>query len=166
MIHKEEVVTYVSDVTGDKVEGVESIAIKRGSRFHVIDVDSAHADEELSKITVADAIERGRVETVAQHSGRNRRAELHAQARAYARGKGIDIGTRGSVSNEIVEEYLAAEERAKQVDAQRHADENEQNTAQDTVQGAGQNTVQEIVQSDDPQSVEENTENNDERVDT
>lgn len=162
MIHKEEVVTYVSDVTGEKVEGVESIAIKRGSRFHVIDVDSAHADEELSKITVADAIERGRVETVAQHSGRNRRAELHAQARAYARGKGIDIGTRGSVSNEIVEEYLAAEERAKQIDAQRHADENDENTAQEE----GQNTVQEIVQSDDPQSVEENTENNDERVDT
>lgn len=158
MIHKEEVVTYVSDVTGEKVEGVESIAIKRGSRFHVIDVDSAHADEELSKITVADAIERGRVETVAQHSGRNRRAELHAQARAYARGKGIDIGTRGSVSNEIVEEYLAAEERAKQSDAQK----NEQNTAEDAGQNTAQETSQETVQSDGTQSVEENTENNDE----
>lgn len=166
MIHKEEVVTYVSDVTGDKVEGVESIAIKRGSRFHVIDVDSKHADEELSKITVADAIERGRVETVAQYSGRNRRAELHAQARAYARGKGIDIGTRGSVSNEIVEEYLAAEERAKQADAQRIAEEKAERAAENTAQEADQNTVQETVQSDDPQSVEENTENNDERVDT
>lgn len=158
MIHKEEVVTYVSDVTGEKVEGVESIAIKRGSRFHVIDVDSAHADEELSKITVADAIERGRIETVAQHSGRNRRAELHAQARAYARGKGIDIGTRGSVSNEIVEEYLAAEERAKQNDVQK----NEQNVVEDEGQKTGQETEQDTAQSDDTQNVEENTKNNDE----
>lgn len=171
MIHKEEVVTYVSDVTGDKVEGVESIAIKRGSRFHVIDVDSKHADEELNQITVADAIERGRVETVAQHSGRNRRAELHAQARAYARGKGIDIGTRGSVSNEIVEEYLQAEERAKQADAQRHANENDENTAQDTepqenepqkTEQDEQETVENTAQSDDTQDVQENTENNDE----
>lgn len=166
MIHKEEVVTYVSDVTGEQVEGVESIAIKRGSRFHVIDVDSKHADEELSKITVADAIERGRIETVAQHSGRNRRAELHAQARAYARGKGIDIGARGSVSNEIVEEYLAAEERAKQADAQRIAEEKAERAAENAVQETGQETEQDIAQSDDMQSVEENTENNDERVDT
>lgn len=166
MIHKEEVVTYVSDVTGEQVEGVESIAIKRGSRFHVIDVDSKHADEELSKITVADAIERGRIETVAQHSGRNRRAELHAQARAYARGKGIDIGARGSVSNEIVEEYLAAEERAKQADAQRIAEEKVECAAENAVQEEGQKTEQDTAQSDDTQSVEENTENNDERVDT
>ena len=42
---------------------------------------------------------------------------MHAQARAYARGKGIDIGTRGSVANEIVEEYQQAEERARQAEA-------------------------------------------------
>ena len=155
MIHKEEVVTYISDVTNEKVENVESVAIKRGNRFHVIDVDAAHVDEELGKITVAEAIARGRVETIAQHSGRNRRAELHAQARAFARGKGIDIGTRGSVSNEIVEEYLQAEEAAKQADMRR-GDNAEQETAQDD--------VHKDAQSDDTQDVEKNVEESDETI--
>lgn len=152
MIHKEEVVTYISDVTNEKVENVESVAIKRGNRFHVIDVDAAHVDEELGKITVAEAIARGRVETIAQHSGRNRRAELHAQARAFARGKGIDIGTRGSVSNEIVEEYLQAEEAAKQADMRR-GDNTEQETAQED--------VHKDAQSDDTSDVEKNVEESD-----
>lgn len=156
MIHKEEVVTYISDVTNEKVENVESVAIKRGNRFHVIDVDAAHVDEELGKITVAEAIARGRVETIAQHSGRNRRAELHAQARAFARGKGIDIGTRGSVSNEIVEEYLQAEEAAKQADMRR-GDNAEQETAQDDAQEG----VHKDAQSDDTQDVEKNVEESD-----
>lgn len=155
MIHKEEVVTYISDVTNEKVENVESVAIKRGNRFHVIDVDAAHVDEELGKITVAEAIARGRVETIAQHSGRNRRAELHAQARAFARGKGIDIGTRGSVSNEIVEEYLQAEEAAKQADMRR-GDDTEQETAQEG--------VHKDAQSDDTQDVEKNVEESDETI--
>ena len=155
MIHKEEVVTYISDVTNEKVENVESVAIKRGNRFHVIDVDAAHVDEELGKITVAEAIARGRVETIAQHSGRNRRAELHAQARAFARGKGIDIGTRGSVSNEIVEEYLQAEEAAKQADMRR-GDNTEQETAQED--------VHKDAQSDDTQDVEKNVEESDETI--
>lgn len=156
MIHKEEVVTYISDVTNEKVENVESVAIKRGNRFHVIDVDAAHVDEELGKITVAEAIARGRVETIAQHSGRNRRAELHAQARAFARGKGIDIGTRGSVSNEIVEEYLQAEEAAKQADMRR-GDNTEQETAQDDAQEG----VHKDAQSDDTSDVEKNVEESD-----
>ena len=155
MIHKEEVVTYISDVTNEKVENVESVAIKRGNRFHVIDVDAAHVDEELGKITVAEAIARGRVETIAQHSGRNRRAELHAQARAFARGKGIDIGTRGSVSNEIVEEYLQAEEAAKQADMRR-GDNTGQETAQDD--------AHKDAQSDDTQDVEKNVEESDETI--
>lgn len=155
MIHKEEVVTYVSDVTNEKVENVESVAIKRGNRFHVIDVDAAHVDEELGKITVADAIARGRVETIAQHSGRNRRAELHAQARAFARGKGIDIGTRGSVSNEIVEEYLQAEEDAKQADMRR---------GDDTGQETAQEDTHDDAQSDDTSDVEKNVEENDEMI--
>lgn len=155
MIHKEEVVTYISDVTNEKVENVESVAIKRGNRFHVIDVDAAHVDEELGKITVAEAIARGRVETIAQHSGRNRRAELHAQARAFARGKGIDIGTRGSVSNEIVEEYLQAEEAAKQADMRRGDD-----TGQETVQ----DDAHKDAQSDDTQDVEKNVEESDETI--
>lgn len=159
MIHKEEVVTYISDVTNEKVENVESVAIKRGNRFHVIDVDAAHVDEELGKITVAEAIARGRVETIAQHSGRNRRAELHAQARAFARGKGIDIGTRGSVSNEIVEEYLQAEEAAKQADMRRG-----DNTEQETAQDDAQDDVQEDAQSDDTQDVEKNVEESDETI--
>lgn len=159
MIHKEEVVTYISDVTNEKVENVESVAIKRGNRFHVIDVDAAHVDEELGKITVAEAIARGRVETIAQHSGRNRRAELHAQARAFARGKGIDIGTRGSVSNEIVEEYLQAEEAAKQADMRR-GDNTEQETAQDDAQEG----VHKDAQSDDTQDVEKNVEESDETI--
>ena len=155
MIHKEEVVTYISDVTNEKVENVESVAIKRGNRFHVIDVDAAHVDEELGKITVAEAIARGRVETIAQHSGRNRRAELHAQARAFARGKGIDIGTRGSVSNEIVEEYLQAEEAAKQADMRRD-DKTGQETAQDD--------AHKDAQLDDTQDVEKNVEESDETI--
>lgn len=155
MIHKEEVVTYVSDVTNEKVENVESVAIKRGNRFHVIDVDAAHVDEELGKITVADAIARGRVETIAQHSGRNRRAELHAQARAFARGKGLDIGTRGSVSNEIVEEYLQAEEDAKQADMRR---------GDDTGQETAQEDTHDDAQSDDTSDVEKNVEENDEII--
>lgn len=155
MIHKEEVVTYVSDVTNEKVENVESVAVKRGNRFHVIDVDAAHVDEELGKITVADAIARGRVETIAQHSGRNRRAELHAQARAFARGKGIDIGTRGSVSNEIVEEYLQTEEDAKQADMRRGDDTGQETTQDDTHDDA---------QSDDTSDVEKNVEENDEII--
>ena len=159
MIHKEEVVTYISDVTNEKVENVESVAIKRGNRFHVIDVDAAHVDEELGKITVAEAIARGRVETIAQHSGRNRRAELHAQARAFARGKGIDIGTRGSVSNEIVEEYLQAEEAAKQADMRR-GDNTEQETAQETAQ----EDAHKDAQSDDTQDVEKNVEESDETI--
>lgn len=159
MIHKEEVVTYISDVTNEKVENVESVAIKRGNRFHVIDVNAAHVDEELGKITVAEAIARGRVETIAQHSGRNRRAELHAQARAFARGKGIDIGTRGSVSNEIVEEYLQAEEAAKQADMRRG-----DNTEQETAQDDAQDDVQEDAQSDDTQDVEKNVEESDETI--
>ena len=159
MIHKEEVVTYISDVTNEKVENVESVAIKRGNRFHVIDVDAAHVDEELGKITVAEAIERGRVETIAQHSGRNRRAELHAQARAFARGKGIDIGTRGSVSNEIVEEYLQAEEAAKQADMRRG-----DNTEQETAQDDAQEDVHKDAQSDDTQDVEKNVEESDETI--
>ena len=159
MIHKEEVVTYISDVTNEKVENVESVAIKRGNRFHVIDVDAAHVDEELGKITVAEAIARGRVETIAQHSGRNRRAELHAQARAFARGKGIDIGTRGSVSNEIVEEYLQAEEAAKQADMRR-GDNTEQETAQDDAQEGAHKDAQ----SDDTQDVEKNVEESDETI--
>lgn len=159
MIHKEEVVTYISDVTNEKVENVESVAIKRGNRFHVIDVNAAHVDEELGKITVAEAIARGRVETIAQHSGRNRRAELHAQARAFARGKGIDIGTRGSVSNEIVEEYLQAEEAAKQADMRRG-----DNTEQETAQDDAQKDVQEDAQSDDTQDVEKNVEESDETI--
>lgn|SRR5699024_2735343 len=159
MIHKEEVVTYISDVTNEKVENVESVAIKRGNRFHVIDVDAAHVDEELGKITVAEAIARGRVETIAQHSGRNRRAELHAQARAFARGKGIDIGTRGSVSNEIVEEYLQAEEAAKQADMRRG-----DNTEQETAQDDAQEDVHKDAQSDDTQDVEKNVEESDETI--
>ena len=159
MIHKEEVVTYISDVTNEKVENVESVAIKRGNRFHVIDVDAAHVDEELGKITVAEAIARGRVETIAQHSGRNRRAELHAQARAFARGKGIDIGTRGSVSNEIVEEYLQAEEAAKQADMRRG-----DNTEQETVQDDAQEDVHKDAQSDDTQDAEKNVEESDETI--
>lgn len=159
MIHKEEVVTYISDVTNEKVENVESVAIKRGNRFHVIDVDAAHVDEELGKITVAEAIARGRVETIAQHSGRNRRAELHAQARAFARGKGIDIGTRGSVSNEIVEEYLQAEEAAKQADMRRG-----DNTEQETAQEDAQEGVHKDAQSDDTQDVEKNVEESDETI--
>lgn len=159
MIHKEEVVTYISDVTNEKVENVESVAIKRGNRFHVIDVDAAHVDEELGKITVAEAIARGRVETIAQHSGRNRRAELHAQARAFARGKGIDIGTRGSVSNEIVEEYLQAEEAAKQADMRRG-----DNTEQETAQDDAQKDVYKDAQSDDTQDVEKNVEESDETI--
>lgn len=159
MIHKEEVVTYISDVTNEKVENVESVAIKRGNRFHVIDVDAAHVDEELGKITVAEAIARGRVETIAQHSGRNRRAELHAQARAFARGKGIDIGTRGSVSNEIVEEYLQAEEAAKQADMRRG-----DNTEQETAQDDAQDDVHKDAQSDDTQDVEKNVEESDETI--
>ena len=159
MIHKEEVVTYISDVTNEKVENVESVAIKRGNRFHVIDVDAAHVDEELGKITVAEAIARGRVETIAQHSGRNRRAELHAQARAFARGKGIDIGTRGSVSNEIVEEYLQAEEAAKQADMRRG-----DNTEQETAQDDAQKDVHKDAQSDDTQDVEKNVEESDETI--
>lgn len=155
MIHKEEVVTYVSDVTNEKVENVESVAIKRGNRFHVIDVDAAHVDEELGKITVADAIARGRVETIAQHSGRNRRAELHAQARAFARGKGFDIGTRGSVSNEIVEEYLQTEEDAKQADMRR---------GDDTGQETAQEDTHDDAQSDDTSDVEKNVEENDEMI--
>ena len=155
MIHKEEVVTYISDVTNEKVENVESVAIKRGNRFHVIDVDAAHVDEELGKITVAEAIARGRVETIAQHSGRNRRAELHAQARAFARGKGIDIGTRGSVSNEIVEEYLQAEEAAKQADMRRD-DKTGQETAQDD--------AHKDAQPDDTQDAEKNVEESDETI--
>ena len=163
MIHKEEVVTYISDVTNEKVENVESVAIKRGNRFHVIDVDAAHVDEELGKITVAEAIARGRVETIAQHSGRNRRAELHAQARAFARGKGIDIGTRGSVSNEIVEEYLQAEEAAKQADMRR-GDNTEQETAQEDAQEGVQEGVHKDAQSDDTQDVEKNVEESDETI--
>lgn len=159
MIHKEEVVTYISDVTNEKVENVESVAIKRGNRFHVIDVDAAHVDEELGKITVAEAIARGRVETIAQHSGRNRRAELHAQARAFARGKGIDIGTRGSVSNEIVEEYLQAEEAAKQADMRRG-----DNTEQETAQDDAQEDVHKDAQADDTQDVEKNVEESDETI--
>ena len=159
MIHKEEVVTYISDVTNEKVENVESVAIKRGNRFHVIDVDAAHVDEERGKITVAEAIARGRVETIAQHSGRNRRAELHAQARAFARGKGIDIGTRGSVSNEIVEEYLQAEEAAKQADMRRG-----DNTGQETAQDDAQDDVHKDAQSDDTQDVEKNVEESDETI--
>lgn len=159
MIHKEEVVTYISDVTNEKVENVESVAIKRGNRFHVIDVDAAHVDEELGKITVAEAIARGRVETIAQHSGRNRRAELHAQARAFARGKGIDIGTRGSVSNEIVEEYLQAEEAAKQADMRRG-----DNTEQETAQEDAQDDAHKDAQSDDTQDVEKNVEESDETI--
>lgn len=159
MIHKEEVVTYISDVTNEKVENVESVAIKRGNRFHVIDVDAAHVDEELGKITVAEAIARGRVETIAQHSGRNRRAELHAQARAFARGKGIDIGTRGSVSNEIVEEYLQAEEAAKQADMRRG-----DNTEQETAQDDAQEDVHKDAQSDDTQDAEKNVEESDETI--
>ena len=159
MIHKEEVVTYISDVTNEKVENVESVAIKRGNRFHVIDVDAAHVDEELGKITVAEAIARGRVETIAQHSGRNRRAELHAQARAFARGKGIDIGTRGSVSNEIVEEYLQAEEAAKQADMRRG-----DNTEQETAQDDAQDDVHKDAQSDDTQDAEKNVEESDETI--
>ena len=159
MIHKEEVVTYISDVTNEKVENVESVAIKRGNRFHVIDVDAAHVDEELGKITVAEAIARGRVETIAQHSGRNRRAELHAQARAFARGKGIDIGTRGSVSNEIVEEYLQAEEAAKQADMRR-----DDKTGQETAQEDAQDDVHKDAQSDDTQDVEKNVEESDETI--
>ena len=149
MIHKEEVVTYISDVTNEKVENVESVAIKRGNRFHVIDVDAAHVDEELGKIT----------ETIAQHSGRNRRAELHAQARAFARGKGIDIGTRGSVSNEIVEEYLQAEEAAKQADMRRG-----DNTGQEIAQDDAQEDVHKDAQSDDTQDVEKNVEESDETI--
>lgn len=159
MIHKEEVVTYISDVTNEKVENVESVAIKRGNRFHVIDVDAAHVDEELGKITVAEAIARGRVETIAQHSGRNRRAELHAQARAFARGKGIDIGTRGSVSNEIVEEYLQAEEAAKQADMRRG-----DNTEQETAQDDAQEDVHKDAQSDDTSDAEKNVEESDETI--
>ena len=159
MIHKEEVVTYISDVTNEKVENVESVAIKRGNRFHVIDVDAAHVDEELGKITVAEAIARGRVETIAQHSGRNRRAELHAQARAFARGKGIDIGTRGSVSNEIVEEYLQAEEAAKQADMRRG-----DNTEQETAQEDAHKDAHKDAQSDDTQDVEKNVEESDETI--
>lgn len=132
MIHKKEVVTYISDVSGEKVAGVESVVIKRGGKYHVIDVDAEHADEELNNISVAEAISRGRVESAAQHSGRNRRAELHAQARAYARGKGIDIGTRGSVANEIVEEYQQAEERARQAEAAGQKATTEERTSDDT----------------------------------
>ena len=135
MIHKKEVVTYISDVSGETVAGVESIVIKRGSKYHVIDVDAERADEELGNISVADAIERGRVEPAAQHSGRNRRAELHAQARAYARGKGIDIGTRGSVANEIVEEYQQAEEQARQAEAAGHKAKNVERTFDGTNTG-------------------------------
>lgn len=159
MIHKEEVVTYISDVTNEKVENVESVAIKRGNRFHVIDVDAAHVDEELGKITVAEAIARGRVETIAQHSGRNRRAELHAQARAFARGKGIDIGTRGSVSNEIVEEYLQAEEAAKQADMRRG-----DNTEQETAQDDAQDDAHKDAQPDNTQDAEKNVEESDETI--
>lgn len=135
MIHKKEVVTYISDVSGETVAGVESVVIKRGGKYHVIDVDAERADEELGNISVAEAISRGRVEPAAQHSGRNRRAELHAQARAYARGKGIDIGTRGSVANEIVEEYQQAEEQARQAEAAAQRDKAIDLTQNDTNTG-------------------------------
>ena len=147
MIRTKEVVTYLSDVSGNHVDAVESVVIKRGGKFYVIDVDKAHADEELGQITVAEAITRARVEPASMHSGRNRRAELHAQARAFALGKGLNVGTRGSVSDEIVEDFRQAEQQARDDERERSRRSRRSRSARrkdaaDDAQGAVQDTAE------------------------
>lgn len=118
MIHKTEVVTYYSDVTGQQVEQVTSVAVKKGNQLYIIDVDADRVDEELSQITVKEVLDKGRVEQARRSPARNKRAELHAKARVWARANGIHVASRGLVPEDILEQYRQAEVEAEQQDAE------------------------------------------------
>lgn len=115
MIHEKKVVTYYSDVTGEEVEKVVPISVKKGNRSYVIDVDANNVDEELANITVYDAIKKGQT----RHN--KSRAEFHAKVRQWAYDNGVPVGKRGNVPKAVVQQYWEAQEKLAANDPDRPA---------------------------------------------
>lgn len=106
---RKESVSVYSDVTGDIIEGnaVQATLTVR-SKSVVLDIDGSMVDDELSSITLAEALERGQKVRGNKASGARRAgASEQSEARKFAQANGIKVGDRGAVRKEIMDLYAA-----------------------------------------------------------
>lgn len=98
--------TVYSDVTGKEIENRYQVGVVFDNALWVIDVDRDDLEAELQAISVYDVINRGRkAKKVGRNAHGSLNAELHHEARLWAKSKGIEVGDRGMVSKEILEQY-------------------------------------------------------------
>lgn len=108
MISRTEIVTIFSDVTGDKLDDPEEVKVRYRGKTYIVDIDANNADAELEELTLARAIEVGRVERPKRRARRSTTTDVHTQARQWAQANGVEVGKRGNVSQDVMKKYLAA----------------------------------------------------------
>lgn len=111
---RKESISVYSDVTGNLIEdnAIQATVTVR-SRSVVLDIDGSILDEELSSITLAEALERGqRVKNTKTSGTRRARNSEQSEARKFAQANGIKVGDRGAVRKEIMDLYAAVKSGA------------------------------------------------------
>lgn len=110
---KKESVSVYSDVTGDLIEGkVTRAVVNVKSKSYAVDLDDEKLEEELAGISLADVFTKGEKVKAAGTRRRNgdpAARELQKEARKWAKENGYDVGDRGVVSQEVIEDYKSAQ---------------------------------------------------------
>lgn len=123
---------YKSDVSGVEITNVAHVSVTIDNKTFVLDIDADNIDQELANISLAEAIERGRKGDVKARRPR-RRAQaasqpgLHSEARAWALENNIEVSERGAVAKDVLDQYLAVQNKVK-IEAE--AENAEDNTAE------------------------------------
>ena len=98
-------VEYTSDASGKKITNHISVGVIYKGKHYTVDLDGDDIDTELDMITLKKVIDVGRQETSRPAKRKSVDAELQRRARLWALEKGMAVGQRGIVPQEIIDAY-------------------------------------------------------------
>lgn len=104
---------YMSDATGRQVAVPYEIAVIYDGDAYVVDLDRENLVAEAKSLTLYDLLAHGRRRPLREMLNKRRssvplNAELHRRARQWALANGVEVGTRGIVSKDVLHAYQQA----------------------------------------------------------
>lgn len=97
-----------SDASGKPVDELYQVGVHFDNNVYLVDVDRNDLESELRALSVYDAIARGRRVRSMPRRRPTLVAQMHARARSWAQEQGMEVGTRGAVSAEVLVAYAEA----------------------------------------------------------
>lgn len=98
-----------NDATGEQLSKPYPVGVLFDNKMHVVDVDRDNLESDLAGLNLLDVVKRGRVEKGLRRNSRTSlNAQLHSEARAWAKENDVPVGDRGKVPEEVLSGYLQA----------------------------------------------------------